>query len=59
MCRFDETIIREPVVYALLKSQYGYQLKYFVINTLNHHQGACSLCLAKVTIWISVKILPY
>jgi len=26
---------------------------------LNHHQGACSLCFAKVTILVSVNILSY
>jgi len=33
---FDETIIREPVVCALLKSQHWCQLKYFVIKVFGH-----------------------
>jgi len=30
-----------------------------VLVQLNHHQGACSLCFAKVTILVSVNILRY
>jgi len=32
MFRFNQTIIREPTVYASLKLQYWRQLKYFVIE---------------------------
>jgi len=35
MFRFNQTIIREPTVCALLKLQYWRQLKYFVIEVFN------------------------
>jgi len=40
MFRFNQTIIREPTVCALLKLQYWHQLKYFITEVLSR-AAAC------------------